>query len=250
MILNLNDYAISRPILVKGVHEASVTKVFKQYMKPNLRFIDIGANLGYYSLLVASQCPNSKIYSFEPDLKNFQLFSSSITYNQFQDRIQAYCLAVGSENKIITISDLGNNSNSGARFTGDNKEVLRPYIHGENPYFREVEAVQLDSFLPDFKIDLVKIDIEGYEPFAIQGMFNIIKQNKPIIFLEFAPSNLKNIGLTEPEKFLQIFTDMEYNINIINKQGDTISYGREITQFFRDFFQYKVHHLDLLLLPT
>lgn len=250
MILNLNDYAISRPILVKGVHEASVTKVFKQYMKPNLRFIDIGANLGYYSLLAASQCPNSKIYSFEPDLKNFQLFSSSITYNQFQDRIQAYCLAVGSENKIITISDLGNNSNSGARFTGDNKEVLRPYIHGENPYFREVEAVQLDSFLPDFKIDLVKIDIEGYEPFAIQGMFNIIKQNKPIIFLEFAPSNLKNIGLTEPEKFLQIFTDMEYNINIINKQGDTISYGREITQFFRDFFQYKAHHLDLLLLPT
>lgn len=249
MLLSLGDNAISRPILVKGEYEQSVTKVLIKYFKPDLHFLDIGANLGYYSLLVASQCPHAKIYSFEPDEKNFHLFTTSIFYNQFQNQIQSYGLAVSDQNKNIVISDLGNGANYGARFTGNNAQELRAYVHGENPYYEEIPAVSLDDFLPDIQIDIVKIDIEGYEPFALKGMVNLLKKNRPIIFAEFAPSNLKFFGKIEPPEFLEFFTNLDYTINLIDRQGQVIAYEQNIDQLIQDFGTYQTHHLDLIFLP-
>jgi FkbM family methyltransferase len=247
MVLSLEDYAISRPILVKGKYEQNVTKVLLNYLKNDLTFLDIGANLGYYSLLVASQCPEAKIYSFEPDQKNFHLFQTSIIYNQFQHLIQAYPLAVSNETKNIVISSLGNNGNFGARFTGNSQQDLIPHVHGENPYFREISAVSLDEFLPDLEVDLVKIDIEGYEPFAIQGMGELLRKNKPIILLEFAPSNLVGLGQTDPKQFLETFIELAYNFNVIDRQGKVISYQQDLDRLIREFPSYQSHHLDLLL---
>lgn len=252
MVLNLEDNAISRPILVKGQYEQNVTQVLLKYLnqlKPDLHFLDIGANLGYYSLLVASHCPQAKIYSFEPDRKNFNLFSTSIIYNQFQNQIQSYRLAVSNENKTIVISNLGNQANYGARFTGNTAQELRAYVHGENPYYEEIPAVRLDDFLPDIQIDMVKIDIEGYEPFALQGMLNLLKKNRPIILAEFAPSNLKFFGKIEPQEFLEFFTNLDYTINLIDRQGQVIAYDRNIDQLIQDFGTYQTHHIDLIFLP-
>ncbi len=255
MVLNLEDNAISRPILVKGQYEQNVTQVLLKYLKqlkhlkPDLHFLDIGANLGYYSLLVASHCPQAKIYSFEPDQKNFHLFTTSIIYNQFQNAIASYRLAVSDENKTIVISNLGNQANYGARFTGNTAQELQAYVHGENPYYEEISAVRLDDFLPDIQIDIVKIDIEGYEPFALKGMVNLLKKNRPIIFAEFAPSNLKIFGKIEPQEFLEFFTNLDYTINLIDKKGQVIAYHKNIDQLIQDFGTYQTHHLDLIFLP-
>ena len=249
MILNLDDHAISRPILLKGKYEQKVTKVFLQYLKPNLHFLDIGANLGYYSLLVASQCPQAKIYSFEPDSKNFHLFKTSIIYNHFEDKITAYPFAVSDENKQVIISNLGNDANYGARFTANTQADLIPHIHGDNPYFQEISAISLDTFLPNIAFDVVKIDIEGHEPFAIQGMMQILKQNRPIIFAEFAPHNLKILGKTEPKDFLHLLTNIGYTINQIDRQGNVIPYHQNVDDLIEDFDTAQIHHMDLLFLP-
>lgn len=252
MILSLADHAISRPILLKGQYEQNVTQVLLKYLKqlkPDLHFLDIGANLGYYSLLVASHCPQAKIYSFEPDRNNFHLFTTSIIYNQFQNQIESYPLAVSNENKTIVISNLGNQANYGARFTGNTAQELQAYVHGENPYYEEIAAVCLDDFLPDIPIDIVKIDIEGYEPFALQGMLNLLKKNRPIIFAEFAPSNLKFFGQVAPQEFLEFFTNLGYTINLIDRQGQVIAYQQNIDQLLQDFSTYQTHHLDLIFLP-
>ncbi len=255
MVLNLEDNAISRPILVKGQYEQNVTQVLLKHLKqlkqlkPELHFLDIGANLGYYSLLVASQCPQAKIYIFEPDQKNFNLFTTSIIYNQFQNQIQSYRLAVSNENKTIVISNLGNQANYGARFTGNTAQELRDYVHGENPYYEEIPAVSLDDFLPDIQIDIVKIDIEGYEPFALQGMVKLLKKNRPIILAEFAPSNLKIFGQIEPPEFLEFFTNLDYTINLIDRQGQVIAYDQNIDRLIQDFSTYQTHHIDLIFLP-
>ncbi|MGB2926375.1 MAG: FkbM family methyltransferase [Limnothrix sp.] len=247
MILSLEDSAISRPILVKGKYEQDVTEVLVKYLKDDIKFLDIGANLGYYSLLVASQCSNAKIYSFEPDQKNFHLFQTSVVYNQFQNSVCSYPLAVSDETKTIIISNLGNNGNFGARFTANSKQDLVDHIHGENPYFQEIQAVSLDSFLPNLDIDIVKIDIEGHEPFAIQGMMGLLTRNKPIIFLEFAPSNLIQLGQINPRDFLKVFLELGYNFQVIVQQGEVVCYHTDLEQLMTDFPSYKKHHLDLIL---
>ena len=187
--------------------------------------------------------------SFEPDSQNFHLFTSSIVYNKFQDIIQAYPFAVSAENQQIIISNLGNQANSGARFTANTEQDLTPHIHGDNPYFQQISAVSLDTFLPNITVDVVKIDIEGHEPFAIQGMMQLLQKSRPIIFAEFAPHNLRILGKTEPREFLHLFTDLGYTINMIDRQGNAIAYHQNIDDLIADFETARIHHMDLLFLP-
>jgi hypothetical protein len=98
-------------------------------------------------------------------------------------------------------------------------------------------------------VDVVKIDIEGHEPFAIQGMMQLLKKNRPIIFAEFAPHNLKILGKTEPKEFLHLLTDLGYTINLIDRQGNAIAYHQNIEDLIKYFDAVQTHHMDLLFLP-
>lgn len=247
ILLNIQDKYIGRPLFIKGSYEQSTSETFVKYLKPDSCIIDIGANIGYYSLLAASQCPRGKVFSFEPDNNNFQLLKTSIAYNGFEEIIQLYNFAVSDANKTIIISDLGNTSNSGARVTSENEDLLKSVVSAPNANFKKIEAVQLDSFLKEIKVDIVKIDIEGHEPYAIRGMMNILKRDKPIIFAEFAPSNLKLFGGIEPSDFLEIFLEIGYYISLVQRSGKLIKFGKDIPAIMSYFEQQKTHHLDIIL---
>lgn len=247
IVINRDDRALAEDLIRFQEYETNVTKVLLKYLKPDICFLDIGANIGYYSLLVASQCPEARILSFEPDKKNFQLFKTSISYNSYEKKINAFPFAVSDTGETIVMSDLGNNPNFGARFTGKSLEYLKPFVHGPDPYFAQVTAVKLDSFLENQKIDVVKVDIEGYEPFAIKGMINIIKYNRPVIFSEFAPSNLGSIGQTTPQEYLNIFISLGYGLNVIDQKGLVLPFDKKISDLMKYYIDLNTHHLDLLI---
>jgi len=247
IIINRNDKALAEDLIQFQEYETNVAKVLLKYLKPDICFLDIGANIGYYSLLVASQCPEAKIFSFEPDKKNFHLFKTGIVYNSYDKQIKAFPFAVSDKNETILVSDLGNNSNFGARFTGKTLKHLKSVVHGPDPYFAPVKAVKLDSFLENQKIDLVKIDIEGYEPFAIKGMVNIIKRNKPVIISEFAPPNLRSVGQSSPEEYLNIFISLGYHLSVIDPDGLVIPFGEKSSDLMKYYSDFDTHHLNLLI---
>jgi FkbM family methyltransferase len=247
ILLNIQDKYIGRPLLMKGSYEQSTSETFLKYLKPDSCIIDIGANIGYYSLLAASQCPRGKVFSFEPDKNNFQLLKTSIAYNGFEEIIQAYNFAVSNANKTIIISDLGNTSNSGARVTADNEDFLKSLTSAPDANFKNIKAVQLDTFLTEIRVDIVKIDIEGHEPFAIRGMLNILRRDKPIIFAEFAPSNLKLFGDIEPSEFLELLLNIGYDISLVERSGKLVKFDKDIPAIINYFEQQKTHHIDIIL---
>jgi len=247
ILLNIQDKSISRPLLIKGSYEQSVSELFVKYLKSDSCVVDIGANIGYYSLLAASQCPQGKVFSFEPDNKNFQLLKTSIAYNGFDKIIQAYNFAVSDANKTIIISDLGNPGNSGARFTAEDEDLLKSLISAPDAYFKKIEAIQLDTFLTESRVDIVKIDIEGHEPYAIRGMLNILKRDQPIIFAELAPSNIKLLGGMEAADFLQLLLNIGYRISLITKSGSLLEFNQDIPALMSYFEQQQTHHVDILL---
>ncbi|WP_287127413.1 FkbM family methyltransferase [Candidatus Cyanaurora vandensis] len=246
ILLNLNDKSISRPLLLKGSYEDHVTAVFVDHLHPDARVIDVGANIGYYSLLAASCCPQGQVYSFEPDRKNYQLLTASLAYNGYT-QVQAHNLAVSEHNQTLVISDLGNAGNSGSRFTSDNKDQLALHIHGPNPYFQEIKAVSLDSFLPDVKVDVVKMDIEGHEFQALRGMVRILKEQRPILFLEFSPAGLKLVGRVEPIAMLQFLVGLGYSMGAIERGGQVHALGQDIPAILNYTTAQQVNHVDLLL---
>lgn len=247
ILLNIQDKYIGRPLLIKGSYEQWISDTFAKYLKPDSCVIDIGANIGYYSLLAASQCPNGKVFSFEPDNQNFQLLKTSIAYNGFENIIHAYNLAVSDINKTIMIADLGKTDNCGARVTSVNEDLLKSLVSDTDICLKKIEAVQLDTFLTDIKVDIVKIDIEGHEPYAIRGMLNIIRRDKPVIFAELAPSNIKLFSGMETSDFLQPLLDIGYQISLVDRSSRLVEFSNDISALMNFFEQQKTHHIDIIL---
>lgn len=247
IVVNTNDPAIARPILLTQCYEPNVTRVLLRHLRPDTRFLDVGANIGYFSLLVASHCPKGKIVSFEPDPENFRLFKTSIAYNQFEKTITAYPFAVSDSPGTLILSDLGNKANTGARFTGKSEKDLAAFIHGPQPDFREVRSISIDTFLSQEHFDLVKVDIEGHDLHAFRGMSKMLERDHPIIIAEFAPGNLVNIGQIDPPSFLSFFTTLGYHLHVIDEAGQTIHFDRNVNSIMEYQKSSGIHHLDLLM---
>ena len=129
--------------------------------------LDIGANIGSHSLQFKYHFPNLKIWSFEPFPENYKLLKLNTT--QYND-VHCFNIGVGSENSMVHFSD-GHFQNSGVVKVVSNSKTTNL-------------VVALDTFKFPEPIKFIKIDIEGHELSAFEGMRNILLKDKPLIWLE------------------------------------------------------------------
>ncbi|MEP7266908.1 MAG: FkbM family methyltransferase [Saprospiraceae bacterium] len=191
---------------------------FHSFLKPGMILLDIGANMGVYSLTASIKVGSEgKIISFEPDKINLSSFTKSIQKNGFKN-IVIHPFAVSDKSGEIFLSrDPYNSGNHQIRKVMSNASGI------------SIQAIALDEFLKDEKkIDIIKIDIQGAEYFAFKGMKQIILDNPQlIIFAEFWQKGLKNMGV-EPLKYLELLKSyglVIYKIDKKNKKLKEISIG-------------------------
>ncbi len=199
MYVDIFDMSIPPSLIVLGVWEPGTTTLIKKLIQTNMTVVDIGANIGYYTLIAAYLVgPHGKVYAFEPEPNNFNLLNKNVQVNKYNN-VVTVCKAVADR---VSIS----------------KMILHPTGHGAHKLLTtnnahettvSVEVTTLDKFFKDIKkpIDVVKIDVEGFEPAVVDGMRNIIKQNPNIkLLLEFHPRIIQQCGYS-PKDFL---TDIEH----------------------------------------
>jgi len=171
--------------------------------------VDIGANIGYYSILAAQLTgSNGKVFAFEPDKRHFEKLSNHIRLNA--------CENVVIENKGIS----------------DKAEKLRLYLSPDNSSDHatypvegrenyEVEVVALDQYCTDRDIDrvnLVKIDVQGYEPVAFEGMKETLRKNQDIkVISEFWPDGIRRAH-QDPDAYLQAFEEFGFNSYLVTER--------------------------------
>ena len=190
--------------------ERSETDLFKSFVRKGMMVVDIGANLGYYTLIAADLVgPQGKVFAFEPDPENFRLLLKNIEANGYRN-VKAVNQAVtdktGKAELFLCEESSGSHS-----------------IHdfGEKRKSITVSSTSLDDFLGKrfSRVDLVKIDVEGVEPIVFSGMKEIIKANpKLVIITEFWPHALKKAGF-DPADFLKTLEDQDFLIHLINEDG-------------------------------
>jgi hypothetical protein len=101
------------------------------------------------------------------------------------------------------------------------------------------------------KVDLIKTDIEGFEPKAFAGMERLLARERPRILAEFAPSNLKNVGGVEGGSFLSSLLRHGYTLNAIEfETGRLMQYGADVESFLAYFGRHSWDHMDICLLPS
>ena len=209
---------------INEVYEPLETELVKKEIKKGDVVIDIGANVGYYTLIFAKLVGDEgKVYAFEPEPYNFNLLKKNIEINGYKNIILEQ---KGISNKNgKTILYIGAQGTGGHSFADDGTRT---------PI--DIEIVYLDDYFKDYegKIDFIKMDIEGAEPLAIEGMSSILNKNKNLkVMSEFAPIALNKFHV-KPEDFLQLLMKNNFTIYYVDNQEKKIKLAKisELLEYY------------------
>lgn len=201
--------------LVLDSYEPATTKLLQSIMKPGMTFVDVGAHVGYYSLLAARQVgPQGKVYSFEPEPVNYSLLIKNVELNGYSNvsaKSNAVSGSVGSVSLHVSALDSGRNS---------------VYRHGlPEQGIIEVETTTLDAFFEAKswpKIDLIKMDVEGAEQDVLNGMVQLLDKTENLkMIMEFNPALLQSAGV-DPLQFLAGPVKSGFKIYAINESSGLV----------------------------
>ncbi len=193
---------VTHSLLSRGVYDPQMTSVLKETVKPMMYCVDVGANIGYFSILMSKLVgPHGRVGAFEPAPKNFDLLKKSIFLNGCERNTALYWEAVSSKTGKSTLSI--------------NKEFQGSHYLIPEGMGIPVDTVKLDDYFCDLdygSIDLVKIDVQGAEVEVLKGMKELrTKYPNMTIIVEYLPEGLVRAGSTLEEFFQTIIDNHDIN---------------------------------------
>lgn len=201
--------------MLAGRYERETTRIFEQTAKSGMVVIDIGAHVGYFSLLAARRVGSEgRVYAFEPEPMNYDLLVKNAELNGYQN-IDPIRKAVSSEVGVATLhlSALDNGRHS---------------IFGQGlPQSRDetVETTTMDAFLEKEgwpTVGLVKVDVEGAELAVLQGMGSLLGGSAELsMIIEFNPCLLRIAGV-DLVQFLELPSSWGFKVYIIDENKGTL----------------------------
>jgi FkbM family methyltransferase len=172
------DKGISRELSIYQTHEPLATRLLQQFLKPGMNVVDIGGNLGYYALLEAHTVGDTgRVIAIEPVAVNFDQLSKNVEANGYRN-ILLHNVAIGASNGTAPMY-LSEKSNwhSLHRTARTTREIT-------------VRVSTLDALLAQHQlpsVDLIRMDLEGYEVEVIQGMAETVENYSPRLLVELHP---------------------------------------------------------------
>jgi FkbM family methyltransferase len=189
-----------------------------RYLRDDDLFLDIGANIGVYTLLAASKIKQANIYSIEALPKNYARLEQNIKLNNFEE-IKSFLLAVSNRTGKIELN----------LAEGDSM----PYITSKaSEKTISVNTQTLDSLLINRNINnftLAKIDIEGAEILALEGAVSLLKQQRPRVWIMEINNTINNFGHSKQTivDFLDKYGYKLYHYDATNNQLSCIDVDRQ-----------------------
>jgi FkbM family methyltransferase len=169
-----DDKVIGQRIAL-GKYERYETALMMSQINKESVAVDVGANIGYYTLLIAQRA--KKVYAIEPDKEVFEILKKNVEENNLKNVVLLNIAASDRKEKKYLIKDKENQGNS--RLGGKNGEL--------------VICLRLDDILVNEQyISAIKIDVQGWEPAVIAGGEEIIQRDSPTLFLEYTPGEYKD----------------------------------------------------------
>jgi len=166
-------------LFLEGERSVPEARLVKSLLQPGFHVVDAGANIGYYVLLFAQMIgPTGSVIAIEPSPENLSELYMNINRNRLTGVIKVIDSAVGNRSDFV---GLRTGINSGVT-TRDNSAYT-------------VRMNTLDEIITG-PVDFIKIDVEGYEYFVLEGALRILRERRPILFLEVHPAELASLGLS------------------------------------------------------
>jgi len=205
------------------------TKWYKEFLKSHVKkgdvVLNIGANIGYYSLFLGETVgKQGKVYAFEPFPDNFNLLSKNVKVNNLsQIKTIQQAVSEKSGKAKLYLEEYNQGGHSLAKSPKGKKHI-------------EIDITSLNDFFPEAKkIDFIFMDTEGADCAVFKGMSDIIKNNPHLkIITEFSPFSLKKFG-EEPINYLKEIKKNKFKIYEIDEEREESIRVKDIESFANKF---------------
>ncbi len=233
-----DDAAVGRYVREDN-YERDVTAVFRRLLRPGMGVVDIGANIGYFTLLSAALVgADGFVLAIEPNPRNARLLEASRRANGFAQVVVSQT-AAGRDTGLLVLNTSHSNGTTSA--PPDKADAL---LGSET-----VPSVRVDALVPGARrIDLIKADVEGAEYNALFGAREVIARDRPVIISEFSPNLMPGIsGISGPD-YLRWLCDRGYALAVIEPDG-TQGMAPDIDAVMAVHAARGTDHIDIVATP-
>jgi FkbM family methyltransferase len=216
MVVDTRDNLLAPWLLLDGLWESHATGWMQRVLKPGDTFVDVGANVGYFTLLAASLVGDTgRVAAVEAHPELFGLLRRNLVMNGHQHSVRLWQRAAWSEQTSLLFHRRVNysaNSSVGSLPAAALAEL------GDEEDAVEVQAARLDDLLGDLgRVDVMKIDVEGAEVHALRGMDGILSANPGLtLMLEWSPGQLIQVG-DSPEALVEILREHGFGLRLMER---------------------------------
>lgn len=207
MFVATDDVSLSTHLLLDGYWEMWVTEAIVDTVCEGMVAVDVGANLGYFTLLLADLCGASgTVHAFEPNPDLLSRLTRTLDVNGFRNRTQVHSSPLSGQDglEVRLIVPKGEPKNG----------HIAPAEIGLGDHSANLKTRRLDSIEDLTRVDFIKIDAEGAEEGIWDGMQSIIDRKQPLtVFLEYTKDRYSN-----PKGFLEKITSGGFSIAVIDPQ--------------------------------
>lgn len=202
MQLNVRDL-IQQTILLEGIWDPSLTGFIESTLKPGDVFIDVGAHVGYFTLLAGRRVgPAGAVLSIEPNPVALQQLRQNVERSRLRN-VQVAHSACGDSHDAVRLYLHTESNSSMASLSAANASGAAV----------DVACATLDDLCQERTLgaNLVKIDVEGAELSVLRGMKRILREMRPVVVLEMEPHLLEGFGAT-PDSILTLLAGYDYRV--------------------------------------
>lgn len=191
MWIDLKDIGDLTPaLLARGVYSPTMTQVVKDIIKPRMTCIDVGANIGYFTILMSKLA--GTVYAYEPELTNYNLLMKNLALNEVANVYPTFG-AISNEWGVGTLK-------VSSKFYGN-------HCLSKSTLGQSTDLDTLDATFSSKKVDFVKVAVQGAEMQVLEGMNETLKYNPNIVMAWlYLPGGLRRFDC-EPVKFLKKFEE-------------------------------------------
>ncbi len=221
LFVDLADVVIGLNIVL-GSFEVSETAFIRATVQPGQSVIDLGTNVGYFTMHMAERVgPTGKVYGFEPLPRNADMAAQSIAENRFEGRVVLHRVAVGAApGTAHLLYEIDTMHSGGSYLVEDSHTGLVGHA------VREVDLVTLDQLDMQRPIGFIKMDIEGAEALACRGAEAILREDRPIVMAELNPDLYPRVSGCTPTEFITEMAGRGYACYLLENGKP----GRQLTQ--------------------
>lgn len=213
LYVSAHDNDVSAEISQRRAYEPYVEKMLRSVTRKGDTFVDIGANIGYFTALAAHLVgADGRVIAWEPLDKNVQLIYATVWENGFGN-VTVYPFAASSEVRLVPMISSPLSSNAGIRRGEIGSQRTRVIAQSQR---LDDQLAHLD------RLDVIKFDIEGHEIHAWRGAERLLSRHRPHVLTEFHPRCIRSNTDIEPVDYLRVLFDYAPRVEVLHRNRNNV----------------------------